>query len=790
MGEPHSHDVRRLGDFLRHERGEIIARWEHEVRRLRPAEFLSRPVLLDHIPDFVDQLADFVSDSREHHDIPPPHEFPVIHALERLDLGYDLSEVVAEYAILRECITTLAQGLGSPSLLSAELPRLHKAIDSAISASVVRYHTARERTLKALDRISTAALNVKKTADGFLGETLDALLETTPAIDSASILLAEDGKLRVKAAAGLALDPGSGQCLERGECFAGTIWQTGQPALVRDAENDPRVVTDIIRRRGTHALYGAPLRIGDEVIGVALIGSSTTYEFSQEDLLLFRTAVNRVSLLVAQARKDEAIRRQTALYESVVSALGDVGEGYAVLEEQRLVVVNDALCRIVGRSAEELYALPSALDLIVPEEREGLAESAQRRLRDEIAAGERIETTVVHKDGRRVEVEIGIKPKPTGRVVVVVHDVSRQKELERQRALQAARLATVLRVLPVGVVIAEAASGRITLGNAEAERIWGRIDFPESVSESRLYEGYWSDGRPIAAGDRPMTRAIVHGETSPAQEVQVVAADGTRRTVEHRAAPIRDDRGEVVAGVVTLVDITERKGIEEELRGALAFRDQILNILAHDLRQPLSVIAACAQIMLRRGGNEQNEATLIRQLSNADRMERLIRDLLDYARAQRGQGIPIVRKHVDLHAILQLVVASMEMVQPERKFSVTWTGDCSGEFDPDRIQQVFANLLGNAVVYSPKGTPIDLEVHCDAGFVTASVHNAGDPIPADRMGTLFEPFRRGTSSANPQGLGLGLFIVERIVTSHGGKVTVRSEAGSGTTFTVRLPKKG
>src|SRR3954469_14402687 len=250
-------EPRRLADFLRQRHDEILERWERDVSRLRPAKVLSRPALLDHIPDFLRQLADFVSASRDQHSTVPPQQFPIVHAIERLDVGYDLDEVVSEYAILRECIATLAQAEASPSLLSAELPRLHNALDLAIAASVERYSKTRERTLKALDRISTAALGVRE-IEGFLPKTLAALLETTPSVDAASILLIENGRLHVKAAAGLALDPAKAPSLERGECFPGTVWKIQQPLVVRDAERDPRLTTDIIQRRGTRAMYGVP----------------------------------------------------------------------------------------------------------------------------------------------------------------------------------------------------------------------------------------------------------------------------------------------------------------------------------------------------------------------------------------------------------------------------------------------------------------------------------------------------------------------------------------------------
>ncbi|MFL5370166.1 MAG: RsbRD N-terminal domain-containing protein, partial [Myxococcales bacterium] len=176
-------EPRRLADFLRARHDEILARWEREVSRLRPARFLSRPALLDHIPDFLRQLSEYVSATRDGVAVVPPQEFPIVHAIERLDVGYDLDEVVAEYAILRECLTTLAYSEGAKALLSAELPVLHKAIDQAIAASVDRYSKTRERTLKALDRISTAALGVRE-IEAFLPRTLNALLETTPSIDS------------------------------------------------------------------------------------------------------------------------------------------------------------------------------------------------------------------------------------------------------------------------------------------------------------------------------------------------------------------------------------------------------------------------------------------------------------------------------------------------------------------------------------------------------------------------------------------------------------------------------
>ena len=266
------HHERRLADFIRDRREGILAAWEAQARELRPARDLGRLALLDHMPQFLDELAAYIDESRAGHDPPPPEAVPQIHALERLNEGYNLSEVVAEYGALRGCLTELVVREAAPALRSVEMPRLHQAIDKAIACSVVRFSMARERTLKALDRISTAALANPDVKD-FLDETLRVLLETTAAIDSVTVLLLEDGVLRVRAAAGVAQAPGAAPSVRIGECFAGRIAEARVPMAARDASNDERVTTDIIARSGTRGLYGVPLLLGEELIGVALMGS-------------------------------------------------------------------------------------------------------------------------------------------------------------------------------------------------------------------------------------------------------------------------------------------------------------------------------------------------------------------------------------------------------------------------------------------------------------------------------------------------------------------------------------
>ena len=356
-------DVRgRLSDFLRERQEDILAEWEAAVRKTGAGRDLARPLLLDHMPQFLEDLADYVAEVRAGMTVPPPDQYPRIHALERLELGYDLSEVVVEYAILRRCITDLAFHSDAPSIRSQELPRLHAAIDQAISTSVVRYTEARERTLRALDRISSAAL-IHNDVEALLPTTLHAFLETTASVDAVALGL-RDGKgvLRVRAAVGFPqhVEPG---LLLADDGFAARVAKSGAPIFLRDCSADSALDGDPFCAPGTHALYGVPLLFGDRVMGVAAMGSRTSYEFSQEDQFLFRTMVSRAAALIAQARLNAEVEQRAAELEAVIESIPDavyVGDGTGIKRANRAALEMlgypnlEALNRSVAALTDEL----------------------------------------------------------------------------------------------------------------------------------------------------------------------------------------------------------------------------------------------------------------------------------------------------------------------------------------------------------------------------------------------------------------------------------------------------
>jgi phosphoserine phosphatase RsbU/P len=252
------------------------------------------------------------------------------------------------------------------------------------------------------------------------------------------------------------------------------------------------------------------------------------------------------------------------------------------------------------------------------------------------------------------------------------------------------------------------------------------------------------------------------------------ASDGTLQCVEGFAS-----------------DITQQRLAEQEIKQRAEFEQQLIGIVSHDLRNPLNAITLGAEmVLLRNELTPKNGEAVRRILSNAQRAARMIRDLLDFTQARLGGGIPVERKPLDLHAHAGLVLGELQHLHSDRKLDLRREGDTRGEWDPDRIAQVIINLVGNALKYSPPDTPVTVSVRGGADQVILEVHNYGEAIAPELLPHLFTPLSRGAGKVDMQtrSIGLGLFIVDSIVKGHGGRVSARSAAEVGTTFSVELPR--
>jgi signal transduction histidine kinase len=224
-----------------------------------------------------------------------------------------------------------------------------------------------------------------------------------------------------------------------------------------------------------------------------------------------------------------------------------------------------------------------------------------------------------------------------------------------------------------------------------------------------------------------------------------------------------------------------------------ASRNIFLGILGHDLRTPLNAILLGADVLLRTDTlGARATKTASRIYASVKRATHIVADLLDFTRSQLGPGIPVKRTRVDLGPVCARIVDESRMVYPEASIVMAAPGQIEGDFDASRLEQVFSNLITNAVQHGNRNTPITVTLDATQSTLRFSVHNTGSVIPDDVLPFIFNPMGRYSPQSSADNgpyasLGLGLFIVAEVVEAHDGHIEVSSTAESGTSFTVSIP---
>ena len=228
-----------------------------------------------------------------------------------------------------------------------------------------------------------------------------------------------------------------------------------------------------------------------------------------------------------------------------------------------------------------------------------------------------------------------------------------------------------------------------------------------------------------------------------------------------------------------------------EVSQTLRLNEMFVGILGHDLRNPLAAMIMGTAWLQRQIADEAQMHTLRQMMAAGHRMTEMIEQLLDLTRARLagGLGLWCARKHLDLGELVQRAVDELRLTNPDREIVIEADGDCTTWGDPDRLLQLFSNLVGNAVHHGTQGGRVSLSLAGREREIVIQIRNGG-VIPPEVLPAIFEPFRgRTTSSSRPGGLGLGLFISQEIARAHDGDIGVDSNSTSGTVFTVRLPRR-
>lgn len=233
--------------------------------------------------------------------------------------------------------------------------------------------------------------------------------------------------------------------------------------------------------------------------------------------------------------------------------------------------------------------------------------------------------------------------------------------------------------------------------------------------------------------------------------------------------------------------IVENARLHAAVAEALAYRERVIGILGHDLRNPVAAVLSLSTTLARRADvSERTKEGLLHMHAAAARMNTMIATLLDFTRLRFKGDLELSRDRFDLGALVRSIVDELLAADPRSNLTVEASGDLLGHWDASRLGQVISNLASNALAHGTRGGSVRLELSSAGDDVVLAVSNGGT-IPRATLDRLFEPFWQGSETNRSRGLGLGLWIARQIVDAHGGDITVRSDDDL-TTFRVRLPR--
>jgi len=310
--------------------------------------------------------------------------------------------------------------------------------------------------------------------------------------------------------------------------------------------------------------------------------------------------------------------------------------------------------------------------------------------------------------------------------------------------------------------------------------------FYENLARLLTHEYYQASGVDVAViaqehgGER--ARLTGYDTTTLIREYQLFRQVLFRMLREGGVQLSHDQR----EAIDTSIDSAIRESVTAFALIQSALREQFIAALTHDLRTPLSNVSVAAQVIETRAPSEDIRRLAERIVANAQRIETMTRDLLDCMVFEGGERLPLHIEEFDL-ALLAYEVAQQEIERSGVEVRVEFES-AVGHWCRASLQRALENLLGNAIKYKAPGTPILVRVTCNELRVQLSVHNEGEPIPAEDLESIFQVYRRARGGkCTKDGWGVGLPYARRVAESHGGSIIVTSTVALGTTFLIDIP---
>lgn len=330
-------------------------------------------------------------------------------------------------------------------------------------------------------------------------------------------------------------------------------------------------------------------------------------------------------------------------------------------------------------------------------------------------------------------------------------------------------------------VLVTDAKRRIVYLNRAAIGLFGEVP----LTPRKPLSEHIADQTVVRALERALKQGDSHGEKdAPVVTVKVGEGD---RTYRLRSSSMRDETGHLLGNVSVMEDLTHLTALDR-------MKTEFIGVASHELRTPVTSLMLSSQLLLEGAAGEINEAQreiLITQKEDLERLEKLMRDLLDVTKLEAG-SLPPRMEMVAPDELVRSPVNSLRPLAAEKGVELTTQVDSglnSVRADRSQIGRVLINLISNAIRHTNPGGKVSVRASETADEVTFSVADTGAGIPSEYLGSIFERFVQ-VPGATQGGAGLGLSIANNIVRSHGGAMSVQSELGKGSTFSFTLPEEG
>jgi len=374
----------------------------------------------------------------------------------------------------------------------------------------------------------------------------------------------------------------------------------------------------------------------------------------------------------------------------------------------------------------------------------------------------------------------------------VAKDITARRQIEDQLRQSRDELKIIFQHVADGITVQDRSGALVYVNDAGAclsgfASAQDMLSFDVETLRAHIVERFeLTDefGQPVSFSDLPAAKAL-QGQ-SYAETLIHYRDRHTGKSLWSvvKASPIFDETGQLHYAVNIFSDLTARMELEQR-------KDEFIGMASHELKTPITSLKGYTQLLkmkLAKQGLAEPVAMLDRMERQLTRLTQLIADLLDVSKIQAGQ-LDYAEEPIDIDAFIHDMVDTMQQLSPTHTITIHGTAHTPIVGDSDRLEQVFTNLISNAVKYSPQANHVDISITASQDTVTVSIRDYGIGIPQEHQQKIFERFYRVSDVHDKTfpGLGMGLYISSEIVKRHGGRLWVESAESEGTTFFISLP---